>query len=64
MVLALIVFNSVPLEETVLLCLVEFMAEIKPSDRLTTHLNTYTNLKIRANYTMVVAQFSETSAYN
>ena len=64
MVLALIVFNSVPLEETVRLCLVEFMAEIKPFDRLTKHLNTYTNLKICANNTMVVAQFSETSAYN
>ena len=39
-VLALNVFNSVPLAETVRLGLVEFMTEIKGSDRLTKHLNT------------------------
>ena len=33
-----IVFNSVPLEETVRLGLVEFMTEIKGSDRLLEHL--------------------------
>ena len=41
-VLALIVFNSVPLEETVRQGHVEFMTEIKGSDRLTKHLNMYT----------------------
>ena len=45
MVLALIVFNSVPLEETVRLGLVEFMTEIKGSYKLTKHLNTYTKSK-------------------
>ena len=42
---ALIVFNSVPLEETVRLGLVEFMTEIKGSYKLTKHLNTYTKSK-------------------
>ena len=45
MVLALIVFNSVPLEETVRLGLVEFMTEIKGSYKLTKPLNTYTKSK-------------------
>ena len=43
--MALIVFNSVPLEETVPLGLVELMTEIKGSDKLTKHLNTYTKSK-------------------
>ena len=63
MVLALIVFKSVPLEETVRLGLVEFMTEIKGSNRLTKHLNTF-NLKIRANIIMVVAQFPKVSTNN
>ena len=54
--MALIVFNSVPLEETVRL--VEFMTEIKGSYKLTKHLNTYTKSKY------VVAQFSKAAADN
>ena len=53
--MALIVFNSVPLEETVRL--VEFMTEIKGSYKLTKHLNTYTKSKY-------VAQFSKAAADN
>ena len=43
--MALIVFNGVPLEETVRLGLVEFMTEIKGPDKVTKHLNTYTKSK-------------------
>ena len=45
MVLALIVFNGVPLEETVHLGLLELMTEIKGSYKLTKHLNTYIKSK-------------------
>ena len=44
-VLALIVFSSVPLEETVRLGLVELMTEIKGSYKLTKHMNTDTKSK-------------------
>ena len=44
-VLALTVFSSEPLEGTVHLGLVEFISEIKGSDTLTKHMNTYTKSK-------------------
>ena len=62
--LALTVFSRVPLEESVRLGLVGFIIAIKGSDRLTEHWKTSTRSRNSGSNIVVVAQFSNASAYN